>query len=101
MDLANLYFTKKENVNNVLIILGDQSNMTNRLRYIEGSTLIGDSAVAILLQKNFETNKLLSIGLYKDTRFNQGFFENPQKTALFNEEYVSIIIKAVHETLKR
>lgn len=101
MDLANLYFTKKENVNNVLIILGDQSNMTNRLRYIEGSTLIGDSAVAILLQKNFETNKLLSIGLYKDTRFNQGFFENPQKTALFNEEYVSIIIKAVHETLKK
>ncbi|ETT86892.1 3-oxoacyl-[acyl-carrier-protein] synthase III C-terminal domain-containing protein [Viridibacillus sp. FSL R5-0477] len=101
MELADLYFAKKKNVNTILLILGDQSNMTTRLRYIENSTVIGDSAVAVLLQKKNETNKVLSIGVYRDTRFNQGFYENPQKTALFNEEYVSIIIKAIHETLTK
>lgn len=101
MELANLYFTKKENINTVLMILGDQSNMTKKLRYIEDSTLIGDSAVAVLLKKNIETNKMLSIGLYEDTRFNEGFYENPEKTALFNEEYVSIIIKAIYRTLAK
>ena len=101
LQLAEIMLKKREDINKILLLLGDQTNMLSQGRYIKRSTVIGDAASAVIIEKNTPDNQLLALSVLKDTRFCEGYYATAEQMAKFNEGYVPFIITAINEVLRK
>ncbi|KLU58310.1 MULTISPECIES: ketoacyl-ACP synthase III family protein [Paenibacillus] len=87
-------------IRNVLLVCADQFNfMPPDWRYIRKSTILGDSAVAMLLSRNYGQHILQAAHVLRDTRFHTGYYAEVEEMTSFNKLYVDHIIRGMEELL--
>ncbi|GAK40307.1 hypothetical protein TCA2_2797 [Paenibacillus sp. TCA20] len=100
LDVANRMIERDPEIRQILLLCADQFNfLPNSWRYIRKSTMLGDSAVALLLENGETRNVIQSVYLFNDTRFHTGYYATEEEMAGFNQTYVSHIISGLDKLL--
>ncbi|WP_160036768.1 3-oxoacyl-[acyl-carrier-protein] synthase III C-terminal domain-containing protein [Paenibacillus sp. An7] len=101
MDLAKRMTECQPEIRQILLLCADQFNfLPNSWRYIRKSTVLGDSAVALLLENGGERNVIQSVNIINDTRFHAGYYATEEEMGKFNQNYVSNIISGMEATAR-
>ncbi|WP_210470966.1 3-oxoacyl-[acyl-carrier-protein] synthase III C-terminal domain-containing protein [Sporosarcina sp. 6E9] len=101
LEMANDFLQKSPDDCEVLIISGDQTNFMTESRYLQKSSIIGDSSAAMILGKNVESRQILSINTLIDAKFHAGIYANKKEVNEFNQVYIERISKLIDGTLEK
>ncbi|MBE7683772.1 3-oxoacyl-[acyl-carrier-protein] synthase III C-terminal domain-containing protein [Paenibacillus sp. P13VS] len=97
--LERISLTQPE-IGHVLLVCADQFNfLPSEWRYIRKSTILGDSAVAVLLSRDEGKHVIQATHMLRDTRFHNGYYAEAEEMASFNKLYVDHIIQGMEELL--
>ncbi|MCM3129323.1 3-oxoacyl-[acyl-carrier-protein] synthase III C-terminal domain-containing protein [Paenibacillus provencensis] len=100
LNLAKQMIERDPELRQILLLCADQFNfLPNSWRYIRKSTMLGDSAVALLLENGGESHVIQSVYLFNDTRFHTGYYATEKEMGMFNQTYVSHIISGIEKVL--
>ncbi len=87
--------------NDYIILLIADSCFTEILRYIPGSTVMGDAASLILLHKSGKEHTVLDILIETDGRFSRGCLDSDAALLLFQTIYIDKLSTVIHSILER
>jgi len=100
LKLAENFFHDLNDQDYILLLIGDLA-FTNILQYIPGSTVLGDAASAILLQKSSRHNRFIDFIIETYGEFAKGLWGDRNEQLLFQSTYIkylcNIIIKIVSQ----
>lgn len=96
--IAQQLFTKLSSEDYILIITGDVT-FTEILQYIPGTTIMGDSACAVLLANSGDINKLMSIHVTIDGTYARGIWDNYDTKQLFELNYTHNLANTINHAI--
>lgn len=100
MQLAELLFKDLGDENYILLLVGDLA-FTSILKYIPGSTILGDSATGVLLQKSGAHNYFIDAVIEMYGEFAKGIWCNSDEQLLFQSAYVNYLCEIIMRILHK
>lgn len=85
----------------VLILSGDQTNFLPEGRYLPKSSIMGDSATALILNNEMDSKTIRSIVTFHDVKFYQGVYANEKEMRLFYKTYEKNLDRLISETIEK
>lgn len=100
VQMSNALFLNMNDDDTILILIGDLA-FTNILRYIPGSTVLGDAATALLLCKHSLYHQFIDSEFKCDGRFSGGMWGDHDEQLLFQAIYVETLCHIITEISER
>ncbi|MEC5425430.1 3-oxoacyl-[acyl-carrier-protein] synthase III C-terminal domain-containing protein [Virgibacillus sp. C22-A2] len=84
----------------VLILCGDQTNFVPEGRYLPKSSIMGDSATALMLNNKMASKSIMSIVTFHDVEYYQGVYASDKEMKLFYKAYDENLDRLINQTLE-
>lgn len=95
-------FQRYEHIENILLLSADQANhLPLYFRYIPKTTIMGDTAAAVILSREHRQNRLIETHIIRDTRFYRGYYETEENQEIFRQIYIDQLITGVLTLLEK
>lgn len=90
LTMADRFFHDLNDQDHILLLVGDLA-FTHILQYIPGSTVLGDAASAILLQKSGPHNRFIDVHIETYGEFASGIWGDSDEQLLFQSVYIKYL----------
>ena len=90
---------RSTDISRVLLLTADLTTSIPDARYVKNSTIVGDSASAMILELGCTNRQLLGVSMMSDPRFHRGFYEDDDGMKAFGRSYLENLESVIHAVL--